>query len=157
MLCASRGIAGHVLRPANLYGVPADWTRFDRWTLAPFDFVRQAVTTGRIRLLSDGSPVRSYVSLDALGRAVLGALAGRLPATTHLAGRVWSVLELANQAARAAEGVTGRAVAIETGPPAPAGSRWEFLSRALPAEDDRDGRRMDGFLQAVARHETQRT
>ncbi|MGH8817702.1 MAG: NAD-dependent epimerase/dehydratase family protein, partial [Achromobacter pestifer] len=44
------GASVDILRPANLYGAPASWNGFDRWTLAPFDFCRQAVANGQIVL-----------------------------------------------------------------------------------------------------------
>ncbi len=143
---------GRVLRPANLYGVPADWSQFRRWTLAPFDFARQAAGTGTIRLLSDGSPVRNYVSLDGLADAVMAALLPDAPRLVHVAGRSWSMLALARLAAQSARQVTGREVTVETGAASSKEQPWEFTSHSLPSETDTAGTRMSAFLSAAVQH-----
>lgn len=152
-LFPAHGGQSHVLRPANLYGQPSDWARFDRWSLAPFDFVRQAVNSGCIRLLSDGTPIRNYTSVHALGAAALGCLDGQLGPLTHLPGRHWSMLELANLAAQACEQVTGRPVQVELGQACAPETAWTFQSSHWPTAQDADAIDMRAFLEAVARHE----
>ncbi len=144
------GPAVHVLRPANLYGSPRAWPGFDRWTLAPFDFVRQAVRTGQITLLSDGSPRRDYVALETLGAAVLEALAGQAPPLRHLGGQSWSMAELARLAAQEVGALRARPVEVVLGSVRPQEGAYVFGSThpapAAPAQD------MAAFLQALARH-----
>lgn len=138
-----------VLRPANLFGTPAAWDTFDRWTLAPFDFARLAMREGEIRLQSDGSPMRSYVSLDRLDAAVLAALSGELPAITHVAGRPWRMRELAELSADVAQELTGRETNVSLGAVVPNESPYTFRSLHWADETDRDGERMRAFVRAV--------
>ncbi|WP_454765980.1 NAD-dependent epimerase/dehydratase family protein [Cupriavidus campinensis] len=153
MLHARRtGARATVLRPANLFGTPARWERFDRWSLAPFDFARQAASTGRIRLLSDGSPVRAYVSLDDVCNAACAAINGQLPALTHLSGRAWSMAELARACAQVASETTGQAVPVELGRAGQPEQPFEFRSRHWAAEADASGKSMARFLRDVLAH-----
>jgi UDP-glucose 4-epimerase len=85
-LARRHGLAAHILRPANLFGAPMHWTGFNRWTLAPFDFVRQAMHQGEIVLRTDGAPVRNYVSLPHFCGSVLAAARGELPEVVHVTG-----------------------------------------------------------------------
>lgn len=149
MLHARRaGTRATVLRPANLFGLPARWSSFDRWSLAPFDFARQAASAGSIRLLSDGSPVRAYVSLDTVCEAVRAAIDGNLPALTHLTGRAWSMAELA----RICAAVAAPAVPVELGKAGQAEQPFDFRSRHFAAETDGNGTRMERFLGDVLAH-----
>lgn len=143
---ARRGGYVHILRPANLFGVPADWQTFNRWSLAPFDFARQAVRDGRIRLRSDGRQIRSYVSLDHLSRAVAAAIAGELPETTHVAGGHLRIGELAALCAEVAKNVAGEPVPLELGPPSADEPDYQFCSEYWPQEVDA------GEMAAFLRH-----
>ncbi|PWK35569.1 NAD-dependent epimerase/dehydratase family protein [Cupriavidus plantarum] len=138
-----------VLRPANLFGTPAVWDTFDRWTLAPFDFARTAIREGRIRLQSDGSPIRNYVSLERLKAAVLAALSGELPPVTHVAGRPWSMHELAMLSADVARELTGRATTVSLGTVVPNEAPYTFRSLHGASEADDDGATMRAFVRAV--------
>jgi UDP-glucose 4-epimerase len=57
------GIDVVVLRPANVYGVPAAST-VSRWTLVPMCFVREALHTGTVTLKSSGRQRRNFISTD---------------------------------------------------------------------------------------------
>ncbi len=138
-----------ILRPANLFGEPVDWDTFNRWTLAPFDFARQAVKYGVVRLLSDGAPVRSYVSISYLAQAVLAAVSGLLPATTHLAGEVWSMAALAELCARIAREVTAREIGVSFGKADLGELPYRFLSRHWPAEAGGTDCDMSAFIRSV--------
>lgn len=140
----------HILRPANLFGTPADWATFDRWSLAPFDFTRQAMREGALRLLSDGSPVRCYVSLDTLVAAVMAALRGELPCLTHVSGQPWRIDALAGLCARVAGAAGGREVPVALGTQRAQEAAYTFGSRHWADEPDIDGARMAGFVRAVA-------
>jgi UDP-glucose 4-epimerase len=59
------GIKVAVIRPSNIYG------RFltpeiDRWTLVPGCFIREALESGTITLLSSGKQFRNFISLEEL-------------------------------------------------------------------------------------------
>jgi len=139
-----------ILRPANLFGTPAVWATFSRWTLAPFDFTRQAVGEGALRLLSDGSPVRCYVSLERLLAAVVQGLRGELPAVTHVSGQPWRMDAVASLCARVAGEVCGRDVPVSLGTHRPQEAPYTFGSSHWADEHDSDGARMQAFVRDVA-------
>lgn len=56
-------IAVLCLRPTNIYGIPLDISVFDRWSLVPFDFIKNAMEEGCIRLLSAGTQERNFVDI----------------------------------------------------------------------------------------------
>lgn len=154
IMCARQtGCAVNVLRPANLYGAPSDWATFNRWTLAPFDFARQAVRDGTIRLQSDGAPVRNYVSLDRLCAAVISAARERMPLLTHVAGRPWSMREVATLCSNVASEATGHDIPIVYGEKRAEELPYRFFSRHWPVEDDAEGDMMKNFLSSVVRHQ----
>lgn len=140
-----------VFRPANLYGEPADWGRFNRWTLAPFDFCRQAMQDGMIRLHARGAAVRNYCSVTNLAAHVCARLAsGQSLPLTHLAGTDWRIADLADLAAECAASVLNRPVAVRYGAadetPAPA---IRFMSRHAANREPGNHSAMAGFLRAT--------
>jgi len=137
---------------ANLFGVPQDWTSFNRWTLAPFDFVSQAVRSKKIVLHTDGSPVRHYVSLDRLGGSVLAAVKGVLPPMTHLSGRAWSMRDLAGVVAEVVAEESGNAVEVVLGTTRTNESAHDFCSTHWVAEQDESAEKMRCFLAGVTHH-----
>ncbi len=143
-----------ILRPANLFGTPTNWSNFNRWTLAPFDFVQQAVMTGQIVLRTDGAPVRNYVSLSHLANAVLAAVRGELPKVTHVAGQPWSIRALASLAAKAAGSVIGKPVRVVLGQPGSIEVSYTFCSNTAASELDEKQENMRSFLAEVTRYMT---
>jgi len=149
-----------VLRLTNLYGVPASWPTFDRWSLAPFDFARQAVRNGSIQLLSDGSPVRSYVSLEQMNLAIRAALVDQLPELTHVSGQPWTMGDLARLCAEVAGQTLGRTIDVNLGSGGSKGQTcstetpYRFLSSHWPSEVDEPVMTgsMVGFLRGVVDH-----
>jgi UDP-glucose 4-epimerase len=108
-------------RRTNTVGAPAD-PEVDRWTLVVNDLCRQAATTGRMALRTDGLQWRDFVALDDAARIVadLATGAGR-PGTWNLgSGTATTVLAAAELVATAFEAVTGARPALEV--PAPAGT-----------------------------------
>ena len=76
-----------MIRPSNLFGMPKEMTAFARWTLAPFDFCRQAVTSGRIVLKTAGEQQRNFVHVEDVSRVIEQAIAARdIPALLHVPG-----------------------------------------------------------------------
>lgn len=136
----SLGASVDILRPANLFGTPADWTGFDRWTLAPFDFCRQALEKGRIALHGQGRAVRNYLSAAHLADVLARRLLGRGAGLAHVAGVDWQICELARLTASCATAVLGAEVPVEFGPaiedPAPA-YQFESCSEAPEGGDAR--------------------
>ncbi|WP_145578375.1 NAD-dependent epimerase/dehydratase family protein [Yersinia mollaretii] len=63
-LCPNEGIQVNIVRPTNIYGVPLSIKSFDRWSLIPFSFVRQAVTKGKILLKTNGNQQRNFVDIN---------------------------------------------------------------------------------------------
>ncbi len=141
-----------ILRPANLFGMPTHWSDFNRWTLAPFDFVQQAVITGKIVLRTDGTPVRNYVSLSHLANSVLAAVSGESPEVTHVAGQPWSMRALASLAAKAVGSVIGKPVRVELGQPGSIEVSYIFCSNTAASELDEGQENMRSFLVEVARY-----
>lgn len=152
MVARQKRIQVNILRVANLYGVPQDWTTFNRWTLAPFDFVSQAVAANKIVLHTNGSSVRHYVSLDRLGTCVLAAIQDELSQLVHLSGRAWSMRDLAGLVAEVVAQETGATVEVVLGEICLDESAHEFCSRHWAAEPDESSEQMRGFLTGVARH-----
>ncbi|GJG94154.1 NAD(P)-dependent oxidoreductase [Cupriavidus pauculus] len=149
-LLAAQDFRTTILRPANLFGTPADWSTFDRWTLAPFDFTRQAVGEGALRLLSDGSPVRCYVSLDRLVVAVVQGLDLALPGLTHVSGQPWRMDALATLCAGVVAAAGGGEVPVSLGTNRPQEAAYTFGSAHWNDEADTDGTRMTVFVRDVA-------
>ncbi|KRE46312.1 NAD-dependent epimerase/dehydratase family protein [Paenibacillus sp. Soil522] len=56
-------IKGMVIRPSTFIGVPQDMIAFNRWSLVPFSFCRQAVMFGEIVLETSGLQQRNFVSV----------------------------------------------------------------------------------------------
>lgn len=101
LMFGRRGVIDvRVLRPSNLIGVPEEWTSFDRWSLAPFDFCLQAARNGRIVLKSSGRQIRNWVGLAAFSDSVLKQSIGEGPRCLHVSGGDLSVIELARLIAK---------------------------------------------------------
>ncbi|HJS14868.1 MAG TPA: NAD(P)-dependent oxidoreductase [Rheinheimera sp.] len=58
-----------VLRPTNIYGLPPQLSKFNRWSLVPFEFVQSAVLQGKIEIRSSGQQLRNFVCIDDAVRA----------------------------------------------------------------------------------------
>src|SRR5581483_1754772 len=56
------GLAVRILRPSNIYGMPASLADFDRWTLIPFGFCKEAVESGTIVLKTPGLQRINFVT-----------------------------------------------------------------------------------------------
>lgn len=141
-----------IIRPANLFGTPADWSTFNRWTLAPFDFMQQALRDRAVRLLSDGSPVRCYVSLERLAAAVVQGLQGHLPPVTHVSGQPWRMDALARLCAGVAAQASGRDVPVSLGTHRPAEAAYTFGSGHWADETDAEGEGERSRMATFARH-----
>jgi len=110
-------IAGLVFRLSNGVGAPAD-AGVERWTLVANDLCRQAVTTQKLVLQTDGWQQRDFIALADVARAVAHVLA--LPAGAwgdglfNLGGETTlSVLELAERIAARGRSVLGVTAPIE--------------------------------------------
>lgn len=144
-------ISGVVVRPANVFGVPASWDRFDRWTLAPFDFCRQAVGSGQITLRGSGRQRRNYVSGEFVAQRIVELLTKYVPACVHVAGDDVLILDWATRVRDIAGGVLGRDVPLHLGPPGPDdGRNFSFESKHGAREDTAVGR--DEFIARTLHH-----
>ena len=63
-----------ILRPCAVYGPLKVMERFNRWSLIPFAFPKEAIEQGTITLQSDGSQRRNFVSSQAIAELVLTCL-----------------------------------------------------------------------------------
>ncbi|KRT68794.1 MAG: nucleoside-diphosphate-sugar epimerase, UDP-glucose 4-epimerase [candidate division NC10 bacterium CSP1-5] len=131
------GLETLVLRLSNAVGYASD-PFVDRWTLVFNDLCRQAVLNGHLRLRSDGSQLRDFITLTDVARAVEHCL--DLPdwgdGLLNLgSGRTLSVLELAEAVAAAYAELRGKPVGIERGPrrPGESTSAFEFCIDKLLA------------------------
>jgi len=131
------GLETLILRLSNAIGCPAD-PLVDRWTLVFNDLCRQAVLSGHLRLRSDGSQVRDFITLTDVARAIEHCL--DLPdwgdGLFNLgSGRTLSVFELAKAIAAAYADSRGKRVEIEHGPgrPGESTSPFEFCIEKLLA------------------------
>lgn len=152
MVTRQQRVQVNILRAANLFGVPQGWATFNRWTLAPFDFVSQAVHSKKIVLHTDGSPVRHYVSLNRLGESVLAAIQGRLQPMTHLSGHSWSMRDLASLVAEVVTNESGDTVEVVLGNTRSNESAHDFCSTHWAAEKDESAEKMRSFLIGVTQH-----
>lgn len=59
-------ISSLVLRPTNIYGLPSSLGKFNRWTLVPFAFIKEAIDHRKITLKSNGSQLRNFVDFENL-------------------------------------------------------------------------------------------
>lgn len=138
----SRGeIEGVNIRLSNAVGAPQH-AAVDRWTLVANDLCRMAVTTGELRLKSDGTLSRDFVALSDVVRiaAALGAVPrDRLGCgTVNLgSGRTVTVGDLARMVQASFRRQTGRDIALHFGPPSGAatGAPLVFSVNRLRALD----------------------
>ena len=123
---ASAGVEVVVIRLTNGVGAPVA-PEVDRWSLVVNDLCRQAVTTGTLRLRSDGLQWRDFVWLGDLCKVLTAATdPSRVPAGTYnlSSGRPSTVRALAEQVQDAVAEATGErppleAPAADGEPPAP--------------------------------------
>lgn len=65
----NKNISGIVLRLSNGFGVP-ERPQVNRWTLVVNDLCKQAVTTGKLVLKSNGLQQRDFITLHDISRAI---------------------------------------------------------------------------------------
>lgn len=53
-----------IIRPTNIYGAPSSFETFNRWTLVPFQFLRNAMVDKKITINSSGQQYRNFVSIE---------------------------------------------------------------------------------------------
>ncbi|WP_447577567.1 NAD-dependent epimerase/dehydratase family protein [Achromobacter kerstersii] len=144
------GMSVDILRPSNLYGVPASWSGFDRWTLAPFDFCRQAVNAGKIVLHGQGLAMRNYLDVAYFADVAALRLVSAGQGLLHVAGGDWRIRDLATLAACQASELLGREIPVQTGDAQEAAAPiYQFQSRQLPARDGCEHAAMAAFLRAT--------
>mgnify|MGYP006098098283 CR=1 FL=1 len=107
-------IEGATIRLPNVIGAPRNWPTFNRWTLAPFDFCRQAHNTHAIRLMSSGVQKRNWLDINAFADSLLEiALMDQIPKLIHLPGTDMSILELANGVADSWRSIFGQTIEVQ--------------------------------------------
>ncbi|MEH7084167.1 NAD(P)-dependent oxidoreductase [Neobacillus drentensis] len=56
-------LKGYVLRPTNFFEIPSNLTQFNRWTLVPFAFCKEAIEKKQIKLNTTGMQMRNFISV----------------------------------------------------------------------------------------------
>ncbi len=106
-----------ILRPNAVYGLPAHPSLFQRWSLIPFSFPREAKENGRITLKSSGLQRRNFVSTsaiaDVIARCVDGDLDKEFGVINVLGAETESVYEFAQRCQKIAETQLGRPCKVE--------------------------------------------
>jgi UDP-glucose 4-epimerase len=106
-----------VLRPNAVYGLPAHPESFQRWSLIPFSFPREAKETGCITLKSSGLQTRNFVSTGAIADMVSRCVGGDLAeadGVMHVLGvETESVYDFAQRCRKIAEEQLGRLCTVE--------------------------------------------
>lgn len=51
-----------ILRLSNVYGIPSNLEQFNRWSLIPFGFTKEAISKGKITINSNGKQIRNFIS-----------------------------------------------------------------------------------------------
>ena len=145
-------IQGSVVRPSNIFGMPEQISRCDRWSLVPLGFVRDAVRTGQIVLKTPGLQERNWVSADTVNEAILGMLEGRWASRlAHAAGaHTTSILDFARRVAAVVEGVSGRKVVVSAPEGARSASSVRFCSQLANPVQEPDAA-LDDYLRAMTR------
>lgn len=145
LIAPQHGIKVTVLRPANVFGVPTNWATFNRWTLAPFDFIKQAHHNKKIILRNDGAIIRNYVSLSRITETVLEAMNGNLPSLVHLSGQDLSMHELAILSARVVESIISQPIEIILGNQPSLEAPYQFVSNHWAQEENVPAKMSDFF------------
>ena len=65
------GINTLVVRPTNIYGCPVNMALFNRWSLVPFAFIKNAIEDKSINIRSSGLQLRNFVSVHDVLKATL--------------------------------------------------------------------------------------
>lgn len=106
-----------VLRPNAVFGLPAHPDTFQRWSLIPFSFPREARDTGRIVLKSSGLQRRNFVSTaaiaDIVSRCIDGDLRDAAGIINVLGADTESVYDFAQRCRRITEEQHGRPCTVE--------------------------------------------
>jgi UDP-glucose 4-epimerase len=144
------GPACDVLRPCNVYGMPADLKRFARWALIPYAFPREAATRGRIVLNTPGLQARNFVAAQAVGAAA-AALLALPPAAWRVrnvaGGDTLSVRDFARRVAGLAPAAIGTPVEVVV----PLGDMPAPAPLDYVAADGVRAGDLDGFLAGMLR------
>lgn len=77
MFNRTKQVNGWIIRPSNLFGVPADLVKFKRWNLIPFLFCKEAVENNTITLLTPGHQLRNFVGVSDVCKQALWILEQR--------------------------------------------------------------------------------
>jgi UDP-glucose 4-epimerase len=110
-----RFAATAAFRPCAVFGAPASLSQFRRWTLIPFAFPRNAITSHRIELQSTGEQSRNFVAADDIAESVarwVEAGAGGWSTCNTVGPQDLSVWQFAQLCAVEAQRLTGRPVTL---------------------------------------------
>ncbi len=129
---AQSSAATLVLRPCAVYGLPPSLPRFQRWSLVPFDFPRQALS-GRIVLKSSGVQRRNFVAAESLAWLVaewLAKPASGATVTNAPGPAEMSIYDFARLCAKISEEETHITCRVERQDASPSGQDLPFEYRS---------------------------
>jgi UDP-glucose 4-epimerase len=123
--CGAHRLRGLVLRPCAVFGVPESVDSFDRWSLIPYAFPREAVRDGAIVLRSHGEQRRNFIGVGDLALYVEKFLDAcrdfdAFTVVNPVGTRSLSVYQFARECADVASRITGRQCRVERPAPGPA-------------------------------------
>lgn len=144
-------VVGTSVRLSNVFGLPPDWTSFSRWTLAPFDFCRQAVRDRKIVLRSSGRQKRDFITGAYVGQQIVDLLSGTPHPRLNLAGSHTSILDWAERVKEIASPMLGRDVEVSVGP-AETSQEPDFVFRSRHIARDDGNASRDKFIVGTLRH-----
>lgn len=148
-------LAGLVLRPEAVYGIPTPLKAFDRWHLIPYSFPMEAVDRQEIVLRTSGTQSRNFVGADDVALYVDSYLASRSrPGTFTVLNPkgldTLSVYEFAVKCAQHFSKITGKPCKISV-PPASNRPGLEDHSYDSVHDLHRAQDRLDAYLDALLR------
>jgi UDP-glucose 4-epimerase len=109
-ICSQNNINYIIVRPTNIYGLPENINEFNRWSLVPFLFVKQAIEKASISLTSSGEQLRNFVSVEDVIRRF--DYLGKESVVNAYGTDTLSIYEFANKVANKALEVVGKQVKV---------------------------------------------
>lgn len=109
-ICSKNGINYLIVRPTNIYGMPENLQEFNRWSLVPFLFVKQAIENAAISLTSNGEQLRNFVSVEDVIRSF--DYLGKESVVNACGADTLSIYDFANMIAHKALEVVGKNVKV---------------------------------------------
>lgn len=148
------GLETLILRPCAVYGFPSDIASFNRFSLIPFAFAREAAESQTITLKSRGDQSRNFISNSMIARRIQEWLAqeavpGRVTVENPLGPDDMSVYEFARLTSKRHHVLTGKKCDIQRPDGSDLSPQFTFASQ----RDDREKpSHLVGFIDGLIKH-----